>query len=188
MLTLSFSEPINRNKQREDLNTAKQIVFILSGLSEWKKMSVQSFLLIVAILSGSVLTISSEIRHLGNSVVHLKSGDIRGLWVTFKDSRWTPVELYRGLSYGSLGKQDQATTESNFYSQWNKTLIVDQWAKVCPQEDIAGVKSLKDLLKVLPRVHVIRLYHRSNYTKNQMEDCLTLNVFLPARGKLFISG
>lgn len=151
-------------------------------------MSVQSFLLIVAILSGSVLTISSEIRHLGNSVVHLKSGDIRGLWVTFKDSRWTPVELYRGLSYGSLGKQDQATTESNFYSQWNKTLIVDQWAKVCPQEDIGGVKSLKDMLKVLPRVHVIRLYHRSNYTKNQMEDCLTLNVFLPARGKLFISG
>lgn len=151
-------------------------------------MSVQSFLLLVVILSGSVSSISFEIRHLGSSVVHLKSGDIRGLLVTFKESHWTPVEVYRGLSYGSLGKQNQAMTESNFYSQWNKTLIANQWAKVCPQEDIAGVKSLKDLLKVLPRVHVIRLYHRSNYTKNQMEDCLTLNVFLPSPGKLYICG
>lgn len=144
--------------------------------------------MLVVILSGSVSSISFEIRHLGHSVVELKSGEIRGLLVTFKDSHWTPVEVYRGLSYGSLGKQNQATTESNFYSQWNKTLSANQWAKVCPQEDIGGVKSLKDLLKVLPRVHVIRLYHRSNYTKNQMEDCLTLNVFLPSRGKLFISG
>lgn len=179
MQTQSFSEPINRNKQR-DLNTAKQIVFILSGLSERHKMSGTSFLLLMVIMD-NVVSISFEIRQFGPSTVELPSGEVRGLLVTFKDSHWTPVEVYRGLHYGSLGNEG-----SSFNTQWNKTMSANRWANVCPQVDIGGVNSLKDLLKVLPRVRVIRLYHRSNYTKNQMEDCLALNVFLPSRGKFYV--
>ena len=179
MQTQSFSEPINRNKQR-DLNTAKQIVFILSGLSERHKMSGTSFLLLMVIMD-NVASISFEIRQFGPSTVELPSGEVRGLLVTFKDSHWTRVEVYRGLHYGSLGNEG-----ASLNTQWNKTMSANRWANVCPQVDIGGVNSLKDLLKVLPRVRVIRLYHRSNYTKNQMEDCLALNVFLPSRGKFYV--
>lgn len=161
----------------------KQIAFILLGLSEWLKMSGKSIVLFAVILG--VSSISFEIRQLGPSVIELRSGEIRGLLVTFKDSHWTPVEVYRGLRYGALGMHNTYNTEeSYFYNQWNKTKIANRWANVCPQEDIGGVNSLKGLLKILPRFHVIRLYHRSNYTKSQMDDCLTLNVFLPSRGKL----
>ncbi|XP_022343841.2 neuroligin-4, X-linked-like isoform X5 [Crassostrea virginica] len=138
-------------------------------------MSGTSFLLLMVIMD-NVASISFEIRQFGPSTVELPSGEVRGLLVTFKDSHWTPVEVYRGLHYGSLGNEG-----ASFNTQWNKTMSANRWANVCPQVDIGGVNSLKDLLKVLPRVRVIRLYHRSNYTKNQMEDCLALNVFLPSR-------
>ncbi|XP_061171373.1 neuroligin-4, X-linked-like isoform X2 [Saccostrea echinata] len=151
----------------------KQIAYIHSGLSEWEKMIERSIVLFVVFLG--VSSISFEIRQLGQSVIQLNYGEIRGLLVTFKGSHWTPVEVYRGLKYGYVGNHKAYDPE------WNKTHIANKWLSVCPQEDISHENSLRELLKVLPRFHVIRLYHRSNYTKIQADDCLALNVFLPSR-------
>lgn len=141
-------------------------------------------LVYIMFLQGLIPTVI--VKQLGPTIVTTKYGKLRGSLVEFpKDSYMylPPVEAYLGIQYASLRNNNlrfhppTSPTEryNGIHSAWDHK-------PVCPQRYVRA----KELLKYLPDGTVEWITRMTSFTKEQREDCLSLNVFVPTRGKCTI--
>lgn len=137
-------------------------------------------LLCIVLLQGLIPEVL--IKQLGSTIITTKYGKLRGPLVEFpKDAymHFPPVEAYFGIQYASMRNNNlrfippSSPTERyiGIHSAWEAK-------PVCPQKYVRA----KDLHKYLPDGSVEWITRMTSFTKDQAEDCLSLNLFVPTRG------
>lgn len=123
------------------------------------------------------------VKQLGPTTITTKYGKLRGSLVEFpKDSYipLSPVEAYLGLQYGSLHNGNlRFIRASSPNEKWMKTHPATAFRPVCPQQHVRA----KHLLKYLPVGSVEWMLRATSFTKDQKEECLSLNLYVPTRGR-----
>ncbi|KAL3846952.1 hypothetical protein ACJMK2_017892 [Sinanodonta woodiana] len=123
------------------------------------------------------------IKQLGPSVVSTKYGKLRGALVEFPNTasvQLKPVEAFSGIQYASLRNRGlRFLPPIGPVERWNG--IESAWSPraACPQK----VMREKELVDTMPDASLIQTLRIAQFTKSQHEDCLTLNVVVPFRGK-----
>lgn len=138
------------------------------------------FLVVIVLLQGLIPSVI--VKQLGQTVVTTKYGQLRGALVEFpKDSYiYLPtVESYSGIQYGSLhDSQLRFIYPKGPVDSWSDIKSAWDDREVCPQRRVRD----KDLLKYYPKGTVEWITRKSSYTKDQVEDCLSMNIYVPRRG------
>ncbi|GIY05723.1 neuroligin-4, X-linked [Caerostris darwini] len=141
------------------------------------------FILIFCVLK---LSSSAEQKKLTSRVVNTKYGSLRGYVTTLPNRSWRPVEIYKGVPYasppiGSLRFMPPVTP-----AHWRGIKMVDKFSPVCPQK-LPDIKNETEALKRMPTGRLDHLKRLIPLLQNQSEDCLYLNIYVPALGKHEIS-
>lgn len=126
------------------------------------------------------------IRQLGDRLIKLNIGKIRGVKCEFPDNphNLNSVERYSGIQYGSLiGTRGNTLrflpTSGNLPNWGNQVKEYTQYSAVCPQNDVKFLASL-------PEGSARKFMKIAEKLKNQNEHCLFLNVWSPIRGEYSI--
>ncbi|XP_064615301.1 neuroligin-4, X-linked-like [Liolophura sinensis] len=119
------------------------------------------------------------IAQMSSRVVSTRFGQVRGALVEFeKDRNLKPVEAYLGLQYASLlGGSLRFMPPTSPMEKWNRIRAVMKHRKVCPQRQLDE----RELEKTLPKGRVRHLASISAFIREQTEDCLNLNLYVPTR-------
>ncbi|XP_052783735.1 neuroligin-4, Y-linked-like isoform X2 [Mya arenaria] len=121
------------------------------------------------------------VKQLGPTIVATKYGDLRGALVEFPSDahvRLDYVEAYLGIQYGSLhGGNLRFIRSSSPNERWNAVRSAWDHKPVCPQPTIRA----KQLLRYLPEGTVEWLTRAASFVREQTEDCLYLNLYVPMR-------
>ncbi|XP_067944159.1 neuroligin-4, X-linked-like [Watersipora subatra] len=135
-----------------------------------------SLLLVVVPLSHTSLTFDT----LSDRVVTTDAGRLRGVQIDFRDTGLQSVEAYLGLQYASLHNGAlRFMPPTSPTEKWNGVKIVNVFRPVCPQKRL----DFDNLLKEMPAARVERLRQISAFTKDQSEECLFLNIYVPAKDR-----
>lgn len=113
-------------------------------------------------------------------VVETQYGRLRGVLFPSPDSRLPQVEAYLGLQYASLlGGQLRFMPPTTPMEKWDGIRVAHRFRAVCPQR----LPDLRELERRVPATEVERWKSLIPFLENQQEDCLSLNIYVPARGK-----
>lgn len=90
-----------------------------------------------------------------------------------------PVEMFLGVPYAAPPGRLQPPAPP---ARWNGTRLADSLPPVCPQRypDISNVTAA---LRLMPKDRYLQLRRLIPLLANQSEDCLRLNIYVPASGK-----
>lgn len=90
-----------------------------------------------------------------------------------------PVEMFLGVPYAATPGRLQPPAPP---ARWNGTRLADSLPPVCPQRypDISNVTAA---LRLMPKDRYLQLRRLIPLLANQSEDCLRLNIYVPASGK-----
>jgi len=123
------------------------------------------------------------VKQLGPTIVSTQYGDLRGVLVEFpSDSHLplSPVEAYLGIQYGSIHAGNLRLIRSSSPNErWKGIRTARDYKPVCPQPVITH----KQLSKHLPEGTVQWLSRAATFIREQTEDCLYLNLYVPIRGE-----
>ncbi|GFR01806.1 neuroligin-4, X-linked [Trichonephila clavata] len=130
------------------------------------------------------ITRAPEPKKLSSRVVTTKYGSLRGFVTTLPNRQWKPVEIYLGIPYasppvGSLRFMPPVTP-----AHWRGVRMVDKFSAVCPQ-NLPDISNETEALKRMPIGRYEYLRKLIPLLQNQSEDCLYLNIYAPALGKLY---
>lgn len=121
-------------------------------------------------------------KEMGPTVISTRYGKLRGILVQFKNSHLRPVESYLGLQYASLRQgRLRFMPPTSPLEKWKGIRTAVNQRGVCPQAPINS----SELNKTLPLGRVRYLEGIASIIEKQDEECLTLNVYIPLRGKLY---
>lgn len=150
-------------------------------------MSVRSFqikwisLSLLVFLRGCLSTVI--VKQLGPTVVTTKYGKLRGSLVEFPKDAYLPlkpVEAYLGIPYAALKRNNlRFMPPTSPQQRWKGIHAASRVSAVCPQKLLRE----KPLSAFLPQGTVEVLTRIGTFTKDQKEDCLTLNLYVPSQGK-----
>ena len=133
------------------------------------------FVLLWGAAVGDVIT-----KILSKRVVPTKFGKLRGLLVEMPNTYLKPVEAYLGLQYASvLGKELRFLPPTGPMEKWSGIRVAISHRPVCPQK----LPDLMALNATLPKGRLEHLRRILPSLREQQEDCLSLNVYVPTRGK-----
>lgn len=117
---------------------------------------------------------------LGRTIIVTPQGEIRGLEIEFQDSMdLGKVETFRGIEYHLTSPDLRFLPPIGSYKIWdNVGKAVEYWAP-CSQSFSHPIAK-----RYLPEFLQERLntIHK-NFLKSLREDCLSLNIYVPMRGK-----
>lgn len=116
--------------------------------------------------------------------VQTKYGTLRGTIHEMRATKMQPVEMFLGVPYaappvGSLRFMPPVTPRA-----WADVFLADRHSPVCPQK-LQDISDRKEALKRMPVGRYKYLKRLYGYLKEQSENCLHLNIYLPAAGKFF---
>jgi hypothetical protein len=121
-------------------------------------------------------------RQLGERLIKLNIGKIRGVKVEFPDNVYNlaSVERYSGIQYGSLiGTRGNTLrffpTSGNLANWGNQVKEYTRFSAVCPQNDVKYLASL-------PEGSARRFMKIAEMLKDQDEHCLFMNIWSPIPG------
>ena len=140
-------------------------------------------LLFIILLRGCLTTVI--VKQLGPTIVTTKYGKLRGSLVEFPKDAYLPlkpVEAYLGIPYAALRKNYlRFMPPTSPQQRWRGIHAASKVRSVCPQKILRE----KPLSEYLPRGTVEVLTRMATFTKDQNEDCLSLNLYVPSRGKFW---
>ena len=141
-------------------------------------------LLVLILLRGCLTTVI--VKQLGPTIVTTKYGKLRGSLVEMpKDSYMPlkPVEAYLGIPYAALRKNYlRFMPPTSPQQRWKGIHAASKVRSVCPQKMLRE----KPLSEYLPQGTVEVLTRMATFTKDQKEDCLSLNLYVPSQGKTYM--
>ena len=148
-------------------------------------MEIQRVLCVINIISLMIFPCQNSMismRQLGDRVIQLKVGKVRGVKVEFPDNvyKLKSVERFAGIQYvtlrGTSGKNLRFLPPSSYMPRWgNKVKDFTQFSPVCPQDE-AGY------LSHLPEGSSRKFMKIVELVKAQTENCLYLNIWSPKLG------
>lgn len=137
-------------------------------------------LLIILLINVSFNEGRTFSRDMSVRVVNTRYGRLRGMVVEPPNKSLTPVEVFLGLQYASvLGGELRFMPPTNPMEKWDGIRVAITTRPVCPQK----IPTEEDMLKYMPKARVDHLKRIIPYLKDQSEECLNLNVYVPVRGK-----
>ncbi|KAL3846890.1 hypothetical protein ACJMK2_017842 [Sinanodonta woodiana] len=117
---------------------------------------------------------------MGARVIKTRYGDIKGVLVEFSNPKFKPVDSYRGLQYGTTyGGRMRFMPPASPMERWKYTRLTFSMRPVCFQNELNETNQVKSL-SALSGSNFTRIVP---FIQLKSEDCLTLNVFVPTRGK-----
>ena len=138
----------------------------------------------LVVLLGCV-TAATVTQQMSPRIVETQYGRLRGLLVSIADPTSTGqparhVEVYLGLPYASLlGGRLRFMPPTGPMEKWDGVKVAMKHRAVCPQP-------MPDLSEPgLTDRELARRKRLATFVDKQHEDCLTLNIYVPARGRRF---
>jgi len=125
----------------------------------------------------------SKTTPLSSRIVRTKYGDVSGVIVTHESRHIEPVEVFRGVPYamppvGNLRFMPPVTG-----AQWSGVKVADKFSPVCPQR-LPDISNETEALKSMPKGRLESIRRLLPYLQIQSEDCLYLNIYVPAQGMM----
>ncbi|KAK3589990.1 hypothetical protein CHS0354_035018 [Potamilus streckersoni] len=115
-------------------------------------------------------------RQMSTRTIKTRYGNVRGALAEFSNPKLKPVEAYKGLQYGTTNDgRMRFMPPISPLEKWKYTRLAFSMRPVCPQK----VTNDTDLSRVLTMSSMKRLQKIAPFTLSQMEDCLTLNIYVP---------
>lgn len=110
-------------------------------------------------------------------VVDTRQGKLRGIIRPLANKSLRPVEVFLGVPYAAPPTGSNRFSPTRAPGPWDGERQANQHGPVCPQiiPDLISSTAPKERLRGLRKL--------TNYLKNQAEDCLYLNVYVPSQGK-----
>jgi neuroligin len=119
-------------------------------------------------------------RDMSPRTIDTKYGKLKGMLVEIPNKHLPPVEAYLGLAYASLlGGNLRFMPPTSPMEQWNGVRVAISHRQVCPQK----IPTEEELFAKYPKGRVEHFKRLIPFLKEQSEDCLNLNVYVPTRGK-----
>jgi len=147
-------------------------------------MMVQSLVLILVCLLTQPELMSSSMppgRQWSTRVVNTKFGAARGLLFQPKGG-YEGVEVFLGLPYASPPVGSLRFMPPVSGSPWSGTKMNEEPVPVCPQV-LPSIENETEALRTMPKGRLAQLKRLLPMLRNQSEDCLYLNVFVPLTGE-----
>lgn len=116
-------------------------------------------------------------------VVSTKYGSLRGVIVTLSNKHLQPVEKFLGVPYAGVPTGSLRFMPPVTPPHWKGVRNADHLSPVCPQK-LPDVSNETEALKKMPAGRLDYLKRLIPFLTNQSEDCLYLNIYAPANGKL----
>lgn len=120
---------------------------------------------------------------LTSRTVRTKYGDVSGVIVTLDSRHLEPVEVFRGIPYASPPLGSLRFMPPVTGALWSGVKIADKFSPVCPQR-LPDVFNETAALRRMPRGRLEYLKRLLPYLQEQSEDCLYLNIYAPAQGRI----
>lgn len=119
-------------------------------------------------------------KQLSATPADTKYGRVRGRLVEFPNRHLRPVEAYFGLQYASLLKGSlRFMPPTSPTEKWKGVRVALKPRPVCPQMIVEDA----ELKKKYPQVVAEQLARLTPFVREQTEDCLTLNLYVPTPGR-----
>lgn len=126
---------------------------------------------------------SQQQQQLTSRTVRTKYGDVSGVIVTLDSRHLEPVEVFRGIPYASPPLGSLRFMPPVTGALWSGVKVADRFGPVCPQR-LPDISNETAALKRMPMGRLEYLKRLMPFLKNQSEDCLYLNIYAPAQGRL----
>ncbi|KAJ8673702.1 hypothetical protein QAD02_004964, partial [Eretmocerus hayati] len=114
-------------------------------------------------------------------IVETKAGQIRGILQELNSQHLDPVEVFRGIPYAMPPMGDLRFRQPQPYVGWKGIKRADTFGQVCPQK-LPDVSNQTLALQDMPLARYNQLQRFSRLLRNQSEDCLYLNLYIPGSG------
>ncbi|KAL9698721.1 hypothetical protein quinque_002162 [Culex quinquefasciatus] len=123
---------------------------------------------------------NDSVKKTTSRVVHTKYGSVSGTIEHLEGRHLDPVEAFRGIPYASPPIGTLRFMPPVTGALWSGVKKAE--SPVCPQHlpDIANETAA---LERMPRGRLEYLKRLLPYLRNQSEDCLYLNIYVPTQGK-----
>ncbi|XP_015792700.1 neuroligin-4, X-linked-like isoform X1 [Tetranychus urticae] len=135
-----------------------------------------------------ITTVSADYstnRRPSNRIISTKYGSLRGVYVNLPHNL-QPIEMFLGIPYASPPVGKLRFMPPVTPAPWNGIKNADNYGPVCPQR----LPNLSNETDALLRMTSYRLAHLKRLVpllQNQSEDCLYLNIYLPAKASQSIT-
>lgn len=114
------------------------------------------------------------------NVVDTQYGKVRGVLISLPNRSLPEVEAYFGIQYASvLGGELRFMPPTSSMEKWEGVRVALKFRPVCPQK----VPDLDELEKRMPTGRVDHFRKLLPHLEKQSEECLNLNIYVPARGR-----
>nr|XP_015908220.2 neuroligin-4, X-linked-like [Parasteatoda tepidariorum] len=151
--------------------------------SSCKRIRLRVILRFTLLISVTFAT-TGDTKKISSRVVTTKYGSLRGFVKTFPNRQWRPVEIFLGVPYARPPINTLRFMHPVTPAQWRGVQQADEFKAVCIQK-LPDIKNETEALKRMPVGRIEYLKRLLPLLKNQSEDCLYLNIYAPATGKLF---
>ncbi|XP_034945865.1 neuroligin-1-like isoform X2 [Chelonus insularis] len=147
---------------------------------EFKYFSVKTSWLLLILAFIKLETLAGP--RYASRIVETRSGQVRGILQELND-RLDPVEVFRGIPYAAPPVGNLRLREPASPLSWSGVKLADTFGFVCPQI-FPDVSNFSSAMNAMPTGRYQLLQQMAAYLKNQSEDCLTLNLYIPGSGFL----
>ncbi|XP_049537594.1 neuroligin-4, Y-linked [Anopheles darlingi] len=113
-------------------------------------------------------------------IVHTKYGAVSGTIEHLDGRHLDPVEAYRGIPYASPPVGNLRFMPPVTGALWSGVKKADRFSPVCPQR-LPDIYNETAALERMPRGRLEYLRRLLPYLRNQSEDCLYLNIYVPTQ-------
>ena len=118
-------------------------------------------------------------------VIQTDYGRLRGTLTTFPGTNLQPVEVYKGLQYATtIGSDLRFMPPTSLMNKWQGIHVAFDFKPVCPQK----IPDVEKLRTKMPHGRVDHIERIIPFIREQTEDCLYLNIYVPTAGEDQLEG